>query len=257
MPPAGLTLEIQYLTGAIAVSYICCQRAFPRSARDLEDPTALAINDTAPDFEAQTTEGKIKFHDWIGNGWAVLFSHPKDFTPVCTTKLGYMAKIKPEFDRRGVKIIGLSVDPVDKHAGWAADIKETQGFAPSYPMIGDTDYNVSKLYGMLPASTSGDPLTRTPADNQTVRNVFIIGPDKKIKLVLVYPMTTGRNFQEILRVIDSLQLTAKHRVATPADWTQGDDVIIAGSVSNDEAKTIYPQGWKEPKPYLRIVPQPK
>jgi thioredoxin-dependent peroxiredoxin len=217
---------------------------------------ALQINDTAPDFEADTTEGRIKFHDWIGDNWAVLFSHPKDFTPVCTTELGYMAKIKPEFDKRGVKIIGLSVDPVDRHAGWAADIKETQGFAPNYPMIGDTDFNVSKLYGMLPAATSGDPLKRTPADNQTVRNVFVIGPDKKIKLVLVYPMTTGRNFDEVLRVIDSLQLTAKHKVATPVNWKQGEDVIIAGSVSNEDAKKTYPQGWKEPKPYIRIVPQP-
>ena len=217
----------------------------------------LAINDTAPDFEAQTTDGKIKFHDWIGNSWVVLFSHPKDFTPVCTTELGYMAKIKPEFDKRGVKIIGLSVDPVDKHTGWAADIKETQGFAPNYPMIGDVDFNVSKLYGMLPASASGDPAKRTPADNQTVRNVFVIGPDKKIKLILVYPMTTGRNFDEVLRVINSLQLTAKHKVATPVNWKSGEDVIIAGSVTDDDAKKQYPQGWKAPKPYLRIVPQPK
>ena len=217
----------------------------------------MQINDTAPDFTAQSTEGPLHFYDWAGDSWVVFFSHPKDFTPVCTTELGYMAKIKPEFDKRSVKIIGLSVDPVDRHAGWAADIKETQGHEPNYPMIGDTDFNVSKLYDMLPASTSGDPLTRTPADNQTVRNVFIIGPDKKIKLVLVYPMTTGRNFQEILRVIDSLQMTAKHRVATPADWKQGEDVIIAGSVTDDEAKTIYPQGWKAPKPYIRIVPQPK
>jgi len=217
---------------------------------------ALAINDTAPDFEAETTQGKIRFHDWIGNNWAVLFSHPKDFTPVCTTELGYMAKIKPEFDRRGVKIIGLSVDPVDQHGQWANDIKETQGFAPNYPIIGDVDFNVSKLYGMLPASVSGDPAKRTPADNQTVRNVFVIGPDKKIKLVLVYPMTTGRNFDEVLRVIDSLQLTAKHRVATPANWKQGEDVILTGGVTNDEAKKLYPQGWKEPKPYIRIVPQP-
>ena len=215
------------------------------------------LNDTAPDFEAETTEGKIKFHDWIGDKWAVLFSHPKDFTPVCTTELGYMAKIKPEFDKRGVKIIGLSVDPVDRHAGWAADIKETQGFAPNYPMIGDTDFNVSKLYGMLPAAVSGDPAKRTAADNQTVRNVFVIGPDKKIKLILVYPMTTGRNFDEVLRVIDSLQLTAKHKVATPVNWKQGEDVIIAGSVSDDDAKKLYPQGWKAPKPYIRIVPQPK
>jgi alkyl hydroperoxide reductase subunit AhpC len=218
---------------------------------------ALAINETAPDFEAQTTEGKIKFHDWIGSSWAVLFSHPKDFTPVCTTELGYMAKIKPEFDKRGVKIIGLSVDPVDKHSGWAADIKETQGHAPNYPLIGDTDFNVSKLYGMLPAAVSGDPAARTAADNQTVRNVFVIGPDKKIKLILVYPMTTGRNFDEVLRVIDSLQLTAKHKVATPVNWKQGDDVIIAGSVSDEDAKKQYPNGWKAPKPYLRIVPQPK
>jgi len=218
---------------------------------------ALSIGDTAPDFEAQTTQGKIKFHDWIGDSWAVLFSHPKDFTPVCTTELGYMAKIKPEFDKRGVKIIGLSVDPVDKHETWAADIKETQGFAPNYPMIGDSDFNVSKLYGMLPAAVSGDPAKRTPADNQTVRNVFVIGPDKKIKLILVYPMTTGRNFDEVLRVIDSLQLTAKHKVATPVQWKQGDDVIIAGSVSDDDAKKTYPQGWKSPKPYIRIVPQPR
>ena len=217
----------------------------------------LRIGDDAPDFEADTTAGRMKFHDWIGNSWAVLFSHPKDFTPVCTTELGYMAKIKPEFDKRGVKIIGLSVDPVEQHAGWANDIKETQGFAPNYPMIGDVDFNVSKLYGMLPAATSGDPLKRTPADNQTVRNVFVIGPDKKIKLVLVYPMTTGRNFDEVLRVIDSLQLTAKHKVATPVNWQQGEDVIIAGSVSNDDAQKIWPQGWKSPKPYIRIVPQPK
>ena len=216
----------------------------------------LAINDIAPDFEAQTTEDKIRFHDWIGNSWAVLFSHPKDFTPVCTTELGYMAKIKPEFDKRGVKIIGLSVDPLDRHAGWASDIKETQGFAPNYPMIADVDYNVSKLYGMLPAAVSGDPTKRTPADNQTVRNVFVIGPDKKIKLILVYPMTTGRNFDEVLRVVDSLQLTAKHKVATPANWKQGEDVIIAGSVSDEDAKKTYPQGWKAPRPYLRIVPQP-
>jgi thioredoxin-dependent peroxiredoxin len=218
---------------------------------------ALQIGATAPDFEAETTEGKIKFHDWIGNSWVLLFSHPKDFTPVCTTELGALAKLKPEFDKRGVKLMGLSVDPVDRHAKWSEDIKETQGAAPNYPMIGDTDFNVSKLYDMLPASTSGDPLKRTPADNQTVRNVFVIGPDKKIKLLMVYPMTTGRNFQEILRSIDSLQMTAKHRVATPADWKQGEDVIIAGSVTDDEAKTIYPQGWKAPKPYIRIVPQPK
>ena len=218
---------------------------------------ALSLGDTAPDFEADTTEGRLKFHDWIGDKWAVLFSHPKDFTPVCTTELGYMAKIKPEFDKRNVKIIGLSVDPVDRHAGWAADIKETQGHAPNYPMIGDTDYNVSKLYGMLPAAVSGDPAKRTPADNQTVRNVFVIGPDKKVKLILVYPMTTGRNFDEVLRVIDSLQMTAKHKVATPVNWKQGEDVIIAGSVSDDDAKKTYPQGWKAPKPYIRIVPQPQ
>ena len=217
---------------------------------------ALAIGDTAPDFEANTTEGKIRFHDWIGDSWAVLFSHPKDFTPICTTELGYMARIKPEFDKRGVKIIGLSVDPVENHAKWAADIKETQGFAPNYPMIGDTDLSISKAWGMLPAAASGDVAKRTAADNQTVRNVFVIGPDKKIKLVFVYPMTTGRNFQEILRSIDSLQMTAKHRVATPADWQQGGDVIIAGSVTDDEAKKIYPDGWKAPKPYIRIVPQP-
>jgi alkyl hydroperoxide reductase subunit AhpC len=218
---------------------------------------ALQINEIAPDFEAETTEGKIKFHDWIGDKWVVLFSHPKDFTPVCTTELGYMAKIKPEFDKRGVKIIGLSVDPIDKHKSWAADIKETQGFAPNYPMIGDSDFNVSKLYGMLPASVSGDPAKRTAADNQTVRNVFVIGPDKKVKLVLVYPMTTGRNFDEVLRVIDSLQLTAKHKVATPVNWKHGEDVIIAGSVSDDDAKKTYPNGWKSPKPYIRIVPQPR
>ena len=218
---------------------------------------ALAINDTAPDFEAETTEGKIRFHEWIGDKWAVLFSHPKDFTPVCTTELGYMAKIKPEFDKRGVKIIGLSVDPLASHHGWLNDIKETQGFAPNYPMIADADFKVSKLYGMLPAAVSGDPAKRTPADNQTVRNVFVIDPDKKVKLVLVYPMTTGRNFDEVLRVIDSLQLTAKHKVATPVNWKLGEDVIIAGSVSDDDAKKQYPQGWKSPKPYIRIVPQPK
>ncbi len=218
---------------------------------------ALQIGDIAPDFEAQTTEGKIHFHDWIGSSWAVLFSHPKDFTPVCTTELGYMAKIKPEFDKRGVKIIGLSVDAIDNHAKWANDIKESQGFAPNYPMIGDTDFNVSKLYGMLPAEASGDAAKRTAADNQTVRNVFVVGPDKKIKLILVYPMTTGRNFDEVLRVIDSLQLTAKHKVATPVNWKQGEDVIIAGSVTDDDAKKIYPNGWKSPKPYIRIVPQPR
>ena len=217
---------------------------------------ALQLGETAPDFEAETTEGTIHFHDWIGDSWAVLFSHPKDFTPVCTTELGYMAKIKPEFDRRNVKVIGLSVDPVDKHSKWSEDIAETQGAAPNYPMIGDADFNVSKLYGMLGADVSGDPADRTAADNQTVRNVFVIGPDKKVKLVLVYPMTTGRNFDEVLRVIDSLQLTAKHRVSTPVNWKDGEDVIIAGSVSDDEAKTIYPDGWDAPKPYIRIVPQP-
>ena len=216
----------------------------------------LSINEVAPDFEAQSTEGKIKFYDWMGDSWAVMFSHPKDFTPVCTTELGYMARIKPEFDKRNVKIIGLSVDPLDRHAGWAADIEETQGHAPNYPMIADADYNVSKLYGMLPTPVSGDPTKRTAADNQTVRNVFVIGPDKKIKLMLAYPMTTGRNFDEVLRVIDSLQLTAKHKVATPVNWKNGEDVIIAGSVSDEDAKKQYPQGWKAPKPYIRIVPQP-
>jgi len=218
---------------------------------------ALQLGETAPDFEAETTQGRIRFHEWLGDSWAVLFSHPKDFTPVCTTELGYMARIKPEFDRRGVKIIGLSVDPVDRHAKWAEDIKETQGVAPNFPMIGDPDLKISKLYGMLPASTTGGSEGRSPADNQTVRNVFVVGPDKKIKLVLVYPMTTGRNFDEVLRVIDSLQLTAKHRVATPVNWKEGDDVIIAGSVSDEEAKTIYPDGWKSPRPYLRIVKQPR
>jgi alkyl hydroperoxide reductase subunit AhpC len=217
---------------------------------------ALHLGDEAPDFEADTTEGRIKFHDWIGDSWAVLFSHPKDFTPVCTTELGYMAKVKPDFDARNVKIIGLSVDALDNHEVWAKDIEETQGTAPNYPIISDSDFNVSKLYDMLPASTSGDPLTRTPADNQTVRNVFVIGPDKKVKLILVYPMTTGRNFDEVLRVIDSLQLTANHKVATPVNWQQGDKVIIAGSVSNDQAKEIYPDGWDEPRPYIRLVPQP-
>ena len=216
----------------------------------------LSIGETAPDFEAQTTEGTIHFHDWIGNSWAVLFSHPKDFTPVCTTELGYMAKIKPEFDRRGVKIIGLSVDSTADHARWARDIAETQGAAPNYPVIGDVDFTISKLYGMLPASVSGDAAARTPADNQTVRNVFVIGPDKKIKLILVYPMTTGRNFDEVLRVIDSLQLTAKHKVSTPVNWRQGEDVIIAGSVSDEEAWQRYPEGWTAPRPYIRIVPQP-
>jgi len=206
----------------------------------------LQIGETAPDFEAETTEGRISFHDWIGDSWAVLFSHPRDFTPVCTTELGYMAKIKPEFDRRNVKVLGLSVDPVDNHTKWSADIEETQGHAPNYPLIGDADFNVSKLYGMLSAEVSGDPTARTPADNETVRNVFVIGPDKKVKLLIAYPMTTGRNFDEVLRVIDSLQLTAKHKVSTPVNWQQGDDVIIAGSVSNDEAKETYPEGWKEP-----------
>ena len=218
---------------------------------------SLQINDIAPDFEAETTAGKIRFHEWIGDSYAILFSHPKDFTPVCTTELGYMARIKPEFDKRNVKIIGLSVDAVDNHSKWANDIKETQGAAPNYPIIGDSDLKVAKLYGMLPASASGDASKRTPADNLTVRNVFVIGPDKKIKLILVYPMTTGRNFDEVLRVVDSIQLTTKHKVATPVNWKPGEDVIIAGSVSDDEAKTIYPQGWKAPKPYLRIVPQPK
>ena len=218
---------------------------------------ALQIGDTAPDFGAQTTEGPIQFHDWVGDSWAVLFSHPKDFTPVCTTELGYMAKIKPEFDRRNTKIIGLSVDPIDKHQGWADDIEETQGARPNYPIIGDADFNVSKLYGMLAPEVEGDPTARTPADNQTVRNVFVIGPDKKVKLILVYPMTTGRNFDEVIRVIDSLQLTANHKVATPVNWQQGDDVIIAGSVSDDEAKETYPDGWDSPRPYIRIVPQPK
>ena len=217
----------------------------------------LGLNHIAPDFEADTTQGRIRFHEWMGGSWCVLFSHPKDFTPVCTTELGYMAKIKPEFDKRGVKIIGLSVDPLTNHQGWSNDIKETQGYAPNYPMIADSDFKVSKLYGMLPAAVSGDPTKRTPADNQTVRNVFVVGPDKKIKLVLVYPMTTGRNFDEVLRVIDSLQLTAKHKVATPVNWKHGEDVIIAGSVSDDDAKKQYPQGWKAPKPYIRIVPQPK
>jgi alkyl hydroperoxide reductase subunit AhpC len=218
---------------------------------------SIRLGDTAPDFRADTTEGQIQFHDWIGDSWAVLFSHPKDFTPVCTTELGYMAEIKPEFDRRGVKILGLSVDPVGKHEGWLEDIEETQGTRPNYPIIGDADFTVSKLYGMLGADVSGDPGDRTAADNQTVRNVFVIGPDKKVKLVLVYPMTTGRNFDEVLRVIDSLQLTATHKVSTPVNWQQGEDVIIAGSVSAEEAKQLWPRGWQEPKPYIRIVPQPE
>jgi alkyl hydroperoxide reductase subunit AhpC len=216
---------------------------------------ALQIGDTAPDFEAETTEGTIQFHDWIGDSWAVLFSHPKDFTPVCTTELGYMAKIKPEFDSRNVKVVGLSVDSAGDHEAWAKDIEETQGAAPNYPLIGDPFLTVAKLYGMLPAGASGDAKERTPADNQTVRNVFVIGPDKKIKLILVYPMTTGRNFDEVLRVIDSLQLTAKHKVSTPVNWKQGEDVIIAGSVSDDEAKEIFGE-WESPRPYIRIVPQP-
>ena len=217
----------------------------------------LQIGDTAPDFEADTTEGRIRFHDWIGDSWAVLFSHPKDFTPVCTTELGYMAKLKPEFDKRNTRIIGLSVDPIDSHAKWAKDIQETQGYAPNYPLIGDHELKIAKAWGMLPASASGEASKRTAADNQTVRNVFVIGPDKKIKLVLVYPMSTGRNFDEVLRVLDSLQLTAKHKVSTPVNWRQGEDVIISGSVSDEEAKKTYPQGWKAPKPYIRIVPAPK
>jgi alkyl hydroperoxide reductase subunit AhpC len=216
----------------------------------------LTIGDNAPDFEADTTQGRIRFHEWLGNSWGILFSHPKDFTPVCTTELGYMAKLKTEFDRRGARIIGLSVDPVEKHATWSKDIAETQGHAPNFPMIGDPSLAISQLYGMLPASAGDTADGRTAADNQTVRTVFVIGPDKKIKLLIVYPMTTGRNFDEVLRVLDSLQLTAKYRVSTPVNWRRGEDVIIAGSVTNDEAKTIYPQGWKEPKPYIRIVPQP-
>jgi alkyl hydroperoxide reductase subunit AhpC len=217
---------------------------------------ALTIGDTAPDFEADTTEGRIRFHDWIGDGWAVLFSHPRNFTPVCTTELGYLASIKPDFDSRNTKVIGLSVDPLDNHEQWAQDIAETQGTALNYPLIADTDYNVSKLYGMLPAEVEGDPTERTPAQNATLRNVFVVGPDKKIKLILVYPMTTGRNFDEVLRVIDSLQLTAEHQVATPAQWQPGEDVIIAGSVNNEQAKERYPDGWDEPRPYLRIVKSP-
>ena len=218
---------------------------------------ALTLGDTAPDFEADTTEGRIRFHEWIGDSWAVLFSHPKDFTPVCTTELGYMAKLGPDFSKRNTKIIGLSVDPVTDHSRWSNDIKETQGYAPNYPMIGDTDLKVAKLYGMLPATLEGSCAGRTASDNQTVRNVFVIGPDKKIKLILIYPMSTGRNFDEILRVIDSLQLTAKHKVSTPVNWKQGDDVIIAGSVSDDDAKKTYPEGWRAPRPYIRIVPQPR
>jgi thioredoxin-dependent peroxiredoxin len=218
---------------------------------------ALQLGDTAPDFEADTTEGRIRFHEWIGDSWAVLFSHPRDFTPVCTTELGYRALIKPEFDRRNVKIIGLSADPMENHAKWAADIEETQGAAPNYPIIADADFMVSKLYGMLPGDVEGDPTERTPAQNQTVRNVFVVGPDKKIKLILVYPMTTGRNFDEVLRVVDSLQLTAKHKVATPVNWQQGDKVIIAGSVTDEQAREMYPEGWESPRPYIRIVPQPQ
>ena len=217
---------------------------------------SLRINDIAPDFVAETTMGPINFHEWLGSSWGIIFSHPKDFTPVCTTELGYMAKLKPEFDKRGVKVIGLSVDPVDRHAGWAADIAETQGMAPNFPMIGDPTLAISQLYDMLPAAAGNSSEGRTAADNQTVRNVYVIGPDKKIKLVISYPMTTGRNFDEVLRVVDSLQLTAKHRLATPVNWKPGDDVIIAGSVSNDDARKLYPQGWTEPKPYIRIVPQP-
>jgi alkyl hydroperoxide reductase subunit AhpC len=217
----------------------------------------LTIGSPAPDFEAETTEGRIRFHDWLGDSWGVLFSHPRDFTPVCTTELGYMARIEPEFEKRNVKVIGLSVDPLDNHVQWAQDIEETQGAAPNYPIIADSDFEVAKAYGMLPADVSGDPTARTPADNQTVRNVFVIGPDKTIKLILVYPMTTGRNFDEVLRVVDSLQLTAKHKVATPAQWTDGDDVIIAGSVSDEQAKELFPDGWDSPRPYIRVVPQPR
>jgi alkyl hydroperoxide reductase subunit AhpC len=218
---------------------------------------ALQLGDVAPDFEAQTTQGPIRFHEWIGDSWAVLFSHPKDFTPVCTTELGYMARLKPEFDKRRTKVVGLSVDSVDDHARWANDIKETQGHAPNFPMIGDTDLKISKLYGMLPADLAGSSAGRTPADNQTVRNVFVIGPDKRIKLIIVYPMTTGRNFDEVLRVIDSLQLTAKHKVSTPVNWKQGEDVIIAGSVNDEDAKKLFPNGWRASRPYLRVVSQPK
>ena len=217
---------------------------------------SLRINDVAPDFTAQTTQGSIQFHQWIADSWAILFSHPKDFTPVCTTELGYMAKIEPEFTRRNCKLIGLSVDPVDTHKAWAKDIEETQGYLPQYPMIGDSDLAVAKLYNMLPADEPGSSQGRTPAANATVRSVFIIGPDKRIKLMLTYPMTTGRNFDEILRVLDSMQLTQAHKVATPVNWKPGEDVIIAGSVSDDDAKTLFPQGWKAPKPYLRIVKQP-
>jgi len=216
---------------------------------------ALQIGDTAPDFEADTTEGRIKFHNWLDDSWAVLFSHPRAFTPVCTTELGYMAKIKPEFDRRGVKIMGISVDPVENHEKWAVDIEETQGKAPNYPLIGDSDFNVSKLYGMLPADVAGDPTERTPAQNATVRNVFVIGPDKQVKLILVYPMSTGRNFDEVLRVIDSLQLTAKHQVSTPVNWNPGEDVIVSGTVSDDQARERFGD-FESPRPYIRIVPDP-
>src|SRR5919205_4292143 len=218
---------------------------------------AIRLGDEAPNFTAQTTEGEIDFHQWLGDSWGVLFSHPKDFTPVCTTELGYMAKIKAEFDKRNVKILGLSVDSQSDHEAWARDIEETQGEAPNYPLIADPYLTVAKLYGMLAAETPGDATGRTPADNQTVRNVFVIGPDKKLKLILVYPMTTGRNFDEVIRVVDSLQLTAKHKVATPAQWQQGDDVIISGAVSDDEARETYPEGWKSPRSYIRIVPQPR
>ena len=228
----------------------------PKYPKEENLEMSLRINDLAPDFEAETTHGPIRFHEWIGDGWAILFSHPKDFTPVCTTELGYMAKLKPEFDKRGVKIIGLSADSIDRHAGWAKDIEETQGTAPNYPIIGDGDLSVSKAYDMLPEDASGSG-TRTAADNQTVRTVYVIGPDKKIKLMLAYPMTTGRNFDEVLRVVDSMQLTAKHKVATPVNWKQGDEVIIAGSVSDDDAKKTSPDGWRAPKPYIRIVPQPR
>jgi len=215
----------------------------------------LSLGDDAPNFTADTSIGTIDFYEWLGDSWGILFSHPKDFTPVCTTELGYMAKLQPEFEKRGVKVIGLSVDAAADHSAWSDDIEETQGARPNYPIIGDSDFNVSKLYGMLPASTSGDPKSRTPADNQTVRNVFVIGPDKKIKLILVYPMTTGRNFDEVLRVVDSLQLTANHKVATPVNWQQGENVIIAGSVNDEQAKEIFGE-WESPKPYIRIVPQP-
>lgn len=254
--PEGLTLLGQLARRATAP--VAAPPPLPRSrTAESETPMALALGDVAPNFKADTTEGPIDFHEWLGDAWAVLFSHPKDFTPVCTTELGAVARLKPEFDRRGVKVIGLSVDPVSDHDRWASDIAETQGHALNYPLIGDTDLSISKAWGLLPGSLDGAAAGRTAADNQTVRNVFVIGPDRRIKLILVYPMTTGRNFDEILRVIDSLQLTATHRVATPADWKQGEDVIIAGSVSNDEARKLYPDGWREPKPYIRIVPQPK